>query len=941
MELELQRQAPINTVVDTSVTTRFRRAKLVRGTEMNNKCDIVVVPHTHWDREWYKSFEQYRFYLVRALDELIEAMEDDASFTHFLLDGQTIVLEDYLEMRPERGERLRRLMKARRITAGPWYLQPDEQLVSGESLVRNLLIGHRMAADFGAVMKEGYVPDTFGHIAQLPQILQGFDIPSFYTMRGTAEDLSETGSEVYWQAPDGSRVWSHHLLSYSNAAVVAAVPEEMALHHGTNINYDSLTELRDMLLAWASSPTLLLMNGNDHLRPQPGIADLVRSLNDHSGDNVFLGSLTDFRELSLSKNSLLPVIHGERTSGRYQKILQGVLSTRLYLKQRNAALETFLSRVVEPLWTTLWVGGADYPATPILSAWKHLIRNHPHDSICGCSIDRVHRDMVYRFDQADDIAGVLLADGMEVLASRVEARYDESKDEIALVVFNPSQYERGGEVRVAIDPYIGYPYGKREFAPSGFRSIELADYESEDGYAIKVADEVFVSEDMLNRRKNVRKKWISVRVDSVPALGCRTVVLRPAKRKASSSSAVVGNTIENEFLVVTAGSDGTLSVREKASERVFRGLHFFEDEADRGDEYTFCGIGEAAHSSVGTECTVERMDESPVSVSLRLRMVLRLPSSLLEDRHARSPDLVDIPIVSLVTLHPGKRFVEIVTTVDNRVRDHRFRAVFSAGFPVKSALAESAFCVLERSTDTPDGTGWTEQPCVTHAQQRYVAVEAPDRSGGLAILNRGLPEYEVSQSGDIKLTLLRCVQWLSRPDLDTRPGDAGPQIETPEAQCQGVTTCEYAIVPFTGTFSEAEIWRVAEDYTVPFVAARVRGPGEKVPERAAFPGPYAASDGLLSIHGAGLVLTALKRAEDDESMVVRLFNTLPNTAIGKIDCAFPLSAAWLVNLNEEKRGRLTVEQRKRVMIQVTGYGIVTLKLVPEFRRTGEVRTDEV
>lgn len=896
---------------------------------MAEGCELVVVSHTHWDREWYKSFEHYRYRLVQAMDELIEAMEQEEGYTHFLLDGQTVVIEDYLELRPERREGFARLAGAGRISLGPWYLQPDEQLVAGESLVRNLLIGHRMAAQFGEVMKEGYVPDTFGHIAQLPQILAGFDIPSFYSMRGTADDLDSTRSEVYWEAPDGSRVWTHHLLSYSNAAVLAARPETMRLHHGTNIAYDSLEELKALLLRWSSSPVLLLMNGNDHLRPQPRVASLVSSLDDNSEDHIFLGSLGDFRRLSLERNSDLAVVRGERTSGRYQKILQGVLSTRMYLKQRNARLELLLSRVVEPLWVMASTAGARYPAIPILAAWKHLLRNHPHDSICGCSIDRVHRDMAYRFDQAEDIAEALLEDGLETLSANVRASFDEERDEIAILVANPSQLERGGVVRVAVDPAIGYPFGEREFAPSGYRTIDLDGYRTEEGYPVRVAGEELFCEDILNRRKMVTKQWLELRVDSVPALGYTTVVLHrdtdngtrsaDSPRSGKPSALHAGDrTIENEHLEVICEPGGTLTVVMKENGRRFAGMHLLEDEGDRGDEYTFCPTDGAPLRSDERECRVETIDRAPNAVELRISQVMSLPAGLSADRTKRATERTDVPIESIVRLTAGSRYAEITTNIDNRVGDHRLRAVFPAGFSVREAAAESAFAVVRRPVELPDATGWSEEPTATRAQARYAAVDAPDGSAGIALFNRGLPEYEVTSAGELKLTLLRSVGWLSRPDLATRRGNAGPPIETSEAQCLGPHTFEYALRPYTGSFEEAEVWRDADAYTLPLIATRIRRPGTQLPARW----------GLFELRGRGLVLTSVKHAEEGEGIILRLFNTLEEPAEGTLECGIALSAASTTNLNEETREPIAVENGRTLRFRCPGYRIMTLRLSP-------------
>lgn len=163
--------------------------------------NIVVIPHSHWDREWYATFEEFRFYLVHFMDELTELLEEDEGFRSFMLDGQASLLEDYLEVRPEKRELLRSLVREGRLEIGPWYVQPDEFLISGEALVRNLMLGDRVAKDFGPVMKQGYVPDTFGHVNQLPQILRGFDIGTFYFMRGIGEEVSELGAEFLVGSP--------------------------------------------------------------------------------------------------------------------------------------------------------------------------------------------------------------------------------------------------------------------------------------------------------------------------------------------------------------------------------------------------------------------------------------------------------------------------------------------------------------------------------------------------------------------------------------------------------------------------------------------------------------------------------------------------------------------------------------------------------------------
>src|SRR5258708_1086181 len=189
---------------------------------------LLVVPHTHWDREWHQTFQQFRMRLVKCINHLLLILDTDPNFTNFMLDGQTILLDDYLEIHPEEAEHLLNYVRAGRLMIGPWYVQPDEFLVSGEAIIRNLLLGTRQAAPFGGAMLVGYVPDCFGHIAQLPQLLQGFGITNAVFWRGIPPEVEE--SEFWWNAPDGSSVLAIYLdteYGYSNARELPLEPDAL------------------------------------------------------------------------------------------------------------------------------------------------------------------------------------------------------------------------------------------------------------------------------------------------------------------------------------------------------------------------------------------------------------------------------------------------------------------------------------------------------------------------------------------------------------------------------------------------------------------------------------------------------------------------------------------------------------------------------------------
>ncbi len=185
---------------------------------------VHIVPHTHWDREWYSPFQRYRMRLVHLMDKLLEILEHDPDYRVFTLDGQAIPILDYLEIRPEKEDLIRTLVRDKRLLIGPWYILPDEFLVSGEGHVRNLMVGHRIAEDYGFVPKMGYIPDTFGHISQLPQIFRGFGIDTAVHWRG----MSRPGlkSELWWDAPDGSRVLLNHLLSFAGYSNAGPMPSD-------------------------------------------------------------------------------------------------------------------------------------------------------------------------------------------------------------------------------------------------------------------------------------------------------------------------------------------------------------------------------------------------------------------------------------------------------------------------------------------------------------------------------------------------------------------------------------------------------------------------------------------------------------------------------------------------------------------------------------------
>lgn len=1028
---------------------------------MTQQLIIMLVPHTHWDREWYQTFQQFRIRLVQAVDKLLDILDDDPTFTHFMLDGQTIVLDDYLEIQPQQEARLRQHISSGRVLVGPWYVQPDEFLVSGESLIRNLQIGLQQARNFGNPMYVGYVPDSFGHIAQLPQLLQGVGIDNAVFWRGVGAEVKK--SEFLWQAPDGSTVFVAHLadpIGYSNARQMPLAPEEFV----TRVEL-----LTANILPKALTNTLLFMNGSDHLEIQDGLPATIqaanalmqtidparqgllarlRSDNGQNGETepydaiaIQIGTLPQYiastrREI---EHEVLQTFTGELRSGQYSPLLASVLSSRMWIKQQNTAIEHLLEHWVEPLTAWSWKLGAPYPEGLLRMAWRYLLQNHPHDSICGCSIDQVHRENAARFAQSQQIGETLLQQAMQQLVRVTDTRAPFPtlhSEPLPIVVFNPAPGPRTEEVRVEVQipgtlntlvivdqhrtamPYRVVSRRQQEIGATPFAREMLATAVAlagitepmslvqmahstiisalDEGYQSRVISHVYIGNEKpdpnsdallappltqdgvvyieimiaakgrvtvnegdiakagqqmldLLANENIHTLEVSL-VDEahvtldflagdLPAYGQKTFWLYPDGLTGNDSQPTAPiplahqKSIENEFYSVEADEqDGTLTVTEKATGVAFRGLHRFVDSGDVGDLYNY---SPPPHDTLVSEPneppTIEVIQAAPVHVALRITQQMALPDACTEGRTGRSTRTTCCTIVSTITLFPGVHHIPIHTSVENSVKDHRLRVLFPVPFVTETMAAEGTFEVCTRPVAhaTPgDSAEWVEQPANVYPQKRFVDVSNGTR--GLAVLNRGLPEYEVVQSGPaiagenqmaVALTLLRCTEWLSRGDLSTRRGHAGPMEHTPEAQCLGIHEFDYALLLHKGSWETAEalVLREAQAFNVPIRAL--------VTEQHT--GQLAAQATLVAVEPRELVVSAIKRGYAGVGLIVRVYNPLSTSITARIRVGVVFTHAYMANLLEEQQGDAKRSPHDAQIIEVTlrGGEIATIIVV--------------
>ena len=986
---------------------------------------LHVISHTHWDREWYLTFQQFRLKLVHLIDKLLDILAEYPEFKYFMLDGQTIVLDDYLLMRPEMESVLRQHIQSGRILIGPWHILPDMFLVSPEAHIRNLLEGARTTRKFGPKMPIGYIPDPFGHPGQIPQILNGFGIRAAALWRG----VSELPAELWWESPDGSKVLLAYLRdSYSNGANLPV--------HDSELFTEQIEIASNSLSAYSVINEHLIMLGTDHMEPSPHTSASIECANTNLSETRVIHSTlpayienvkTQIEHLEIT----IPTVIGELRACDHSNLLPGVLSTRLWIKQRNHHSQNLLEKWAEPFsvfaqsmisddkkksnrvhfsMDSLSSKRIRNVAPIIRQAWRMLMENHPHDSICGCSIDQVHDEMKPRFDQVDQIGEEITQQALQAISLAIDT---DSEDAISsIVVFNPQGNPRFDfvEINLQIPEEITHFELVTEdkqvipFEFLGANNQELANVVLEKNNlrdTIGAITEGRVAGAAITRVKVTRQKetvtidailddkghpniteWRQAEEDiarheadstvtqfhviahtphetrirfispEIPSMGWRTIWIHaladaestPGKKVNALLKPVIpllmrfaqsefgekilaqlhsGDEnkppfiIQNEHFVVEAQlSDGTLTITDKRTNAVFRGLNRFIDGGDAGDEYNYSPpVNDSFHSP---HLVSLRVFPHKLVQKLEIEYVLKVPAQLYQDRKSRSKKLVEIPVTSRVSLFPGSERIDIHTEVENTAKDHRLRVHFPAPFGVQEADHDGHFEVVRRPIGVPEkGAKWVEDPRPEVPQRAFTDVS--NGKIGLMIANRGLPEVEAFNKDthtEIALTLLRSVGWLSRDDMPVRQGHAGPGFETPGGQVIGKWTYDYSIIPHKDDWKEVS--QLAYSFETPLRAVTT----------TIHPGELAGKGSFILHSPEEFVISAIKESEDGNGWIVRGCNISPETIQLNLKSLRKFPNVMQVNLAEEPIATLKPKEDGSIMIYVSGHEIVCIMFSP-------------
>ncbi|MDR1703880.1 MAG: hypothetical protein LBS19_04240, partial [Clostridiales bacterium] len=637
------------------------------------KSRIHVVPHTHWDREWYYTLEKYRYRLIPLMDGLIDSMEKH-DIEWFVADGHTLLIRDYLDLRPENRPRLEKLIREGRMLIGPWFTQPNTYMSCGEAQVQNLLAGRKDMEAYGGGMSDiNYQPDQFGYHTQLPQMMEQFGMTHLIGARGMPK-----GSDTLmrWEGADGTVVGACALINhYISACGLSDREEEQAFSvFGQKIVMPSMPQRMDYVMAErprSLSPNILAMNGVDHMRPNPHHPAAIAKVNEHYPDAETFQSnfrrYIDDTEASLEREPV--TVRGELKDGRSLLVLTGAQSSRMDVKMYNRAMERLMMRRVEPLMAMMSALGEDnLPYASYEQAWDILLQNHAHDSLCCSNSETSYREILTRYDKINDIATEICNE----LEQRLVRRMTDCPDE-GLLIRNPSPVTRGepvtAEVIVAANRSFSEPHlffeGKE--VPAHVLSVR-------NDYLLR-----YVPFSGLVGQLHVSIFTLTIDPGSLPPLGGKLLEVRGGGMHDRALSGIVKapGMLENELLEARVQADGTLTVTDKRSGQVYSGLNAFIDEGEAGDGFIHqAPYGDFAAVSMGSGLTVDIVENNPLKGELLISQVLSVPAGLTPDRLTRSTERVDIPIKTRVTLRRDSGYLEFETEIDNKAKDHRLRVAF-------------------------------------------------------------------------------------------------------------------------------------------------------------------------------------------------------------------------------------------------------------------------
>ena len=909
--------------------------------------------------------------LVTFMNELLDALEKNTCHS-FLLDGQVIPIVDYLEFFPEKEAQIKKFVKQGRLLIGPWYTLPDEYPVDGEALVRNLAWGTRISKKFGKVFNVGYTSFGWGQTAQLPQIYAGFGIDTAMIGKRVRPERAPN-SEFIWRAPDGTELLAtrfgnlgrqnfylgFHLsvlfgvdhkstdwdYDYSEAftAFHRADREKMEQDHfmletPKKWHYDFITQdIIDELWKTTDASVIddhrLMMNGCDYSAYQNMMPKLIDFLNknDKKKRKWVQTSMEEFVKI-MNKNinkKKLKIVNGELRDGPANVMTANAMATRLYLKILNKKAQNMLIRVAEPMANIAALLGAEFQAPFVKKAWQFLLESHPHDSINGVTQDKTADDNENRLMQVVDLANTITEQAMKDLIKKIDmSKFN--KDDVLIIVFNPLPYPN----REIIETWVNMPkMEKTKFMappPDGLQIYDLNgnalntqwEGQKEVGYCVA---------ELHTRARSFWCHRSKLYFDTgvIPAGGYKIfkageidtnklkkgIAWSDDNAKSEGNILTAPNVLENEFLRVEFNSNGTFNLTDKKSKNIFSNLNYFEDRGEVGDYWiNRRPVFDEVYTSLGCNAVIKARENGSLQATIESEVVMPLPDRAIPEQQRRGDNKIEFIIKTAVTLKAGSDQIEVNVEFENRHQDHCLRAIFPTGFSnAKTAETGGHFGVDSRPIKVQgpvNGSVWPDM--ATLPMNNFLDIS--DGKNGIAFLSDSLTEYEVKDNDDrtAALTLLRaCKDWI----CTERAGSDYPSQKG--GQCLRKHKIRYAIKPHKGDWQKANIPLAAEQFNVPPLPVQTSWHKGELPS---------SGKSLFEISNPALRFSTLKRAEDRNTVIVRIYN--PTGTLQKGNLIFPKNAkkAWLTDLNEKRGKEIKLTAKNKIPVSAKPNKIVTVEI---------------
>ena len=899
------------------------------------KRKIHVIPLSHWDREWYFTTSRSKVYLMKDLGDVLNTLENDPEFKYFMVDAQGSLLDDYIKWRPQDKERISKLVNDGRLVIGPWYTQTDQLVISGESIVRNMYYGMKRCESFGKYMNVGYVPDSFGQSGNMPQIYRQFGIEDTLFWRGVSDDMVKH-TDYNWRGDDGSVVFTTQIpFGYYIGGNIPEEPEEN----------EEFWQKECLEKAGGRSATrhIYFPNGFDQAPVRTNLPQLVKERNEKDPENEYVIScIEDYIKDVKSENPELEEVQGELVIAKHMRIHKSIFSSRSDLKVMNTQIQNYVTNVMEPLLTISYNLGNEYPHEAVAEIWKLLFENAAHDSIGSCISDTANEDVYVRYKQARDIAVNLVE-----LHSRLIATNVKNDADMTFTAINTLPQKR--KDTVIVKTYV--PGGKfaiidekgNDVDYTIIKSRDLTDYVLSQTIMLDPSRKFYVPDQVL-------EVTMAIKANDVPALGY--VQYSIDTQKDSHKETADKKVLENKYYTIEVEENGSLTIVDKANNVTYKNQGILVENGDDGDSFNYSPPRKDMEVfSNESKCTV-KISGSDIYDQAEIHFDMVVPADL--DERAEGKVSVTMLVDMTVALRKDSKVIDFNVKVDNKGLSHRLCVLFDSQIVSAFNYADQQFGLIKRpnyyekemklymesmnnktekkagiqelANWANDQSTWQEPPISIEPTQSYVSLT--DGKTGIAVIPQGVREYEVLDDSKIRLTLFRTYGFMGKENLIYRPGRASGEriIETPAAQLLKEMEFNFGFTSYAGDINDSDIDTLAKQYNTNlevYTYAEFLN-GRLIFSQREIEGQNAKIHSLFETEG-NLVVSAVKKAEEDDGYIIRLYNGKDHKDLDdKIKFNFDIKEAYYTNLKEEKTEEIKVENNTISVKELSHCKFVTI-----------------